>query len=117
MPAIKKGLFTKICRNAKNKAKNDKWKAPQAQAPTHHVKEDEGEAACAFNMFAVDTDERPPMLYNATVTVKGKDIQFEVDSGATASVISEETYWRTWRHKPPPIKPLTLKLRTYTGYM
>lgn len=41
--------------------------------------------------------------------------QFEVDSGATASVISEETYRRTWGHKPPPIKPSTLRLRTYTG--
>ncbi|XP_048105239.1 uncharacterized protein LOC125298505 isoform X2 [Alosa alosa] len=80
----------------------------QAQAHTHHVKEDDGEAACAFNVFAVDTDEGPPMPYYATVTVEGQDIKFEVE------VISEETYRRTWGHKPPPIKPSNLKLRTYT---
>ncbi|KAF4090749.1 hypothetical protein AMELA_G00055870, partial [Ameiurus melas] len=111
----KKGHLAKKCRSAKNKAKNETWKARQAQAHTHHVKEDDGEAACAFNMFTVDTDEGPPRPYYATVTVEGQDIKFEVDSGATASVISEETYRRTWGHKPPPIKPLNLKLRTYTG--
>ena len=39
----------------------------------------------------------------------------EIDSGATASVISEETYRGTWGDKPPPIEPSTLRLRTYTG--
>lgn len=109
MPAIKKDTCVK------NKAKNEKGKARQAQVPTHHVEEDEGDAACAFNMFVVDTNEEPPMPYYATVTVEGMDIKFEIDSGAMASVISEETYRRTWKDKPPPIKPSTLRLRTYAG--
>ena len=98
-----------------NRGKNEKWKAQQNQAPTHYLEGDEGEAACAFNMFAVDTNEELSMPYYATVTIEGKDIMFEIDSGATASVISEETYKRTWGNKPPPIKPSTLRLRTYTG--
>ena len=67
----KKGHLAKMCRSVKNKAKNEKGKARQAQAPTHHVEED---AACAFNMFGVDTNEEPPMPYYATVTVEGKEI-------------------------------------------
>ncbi|KAL7874784.1 hypothetical protein SRHO_G00057540 [Serrasalmus rhombeus] len=66
-------------------------------------------------MFAVDTDEEPPMPYYATVTVHGQGVKFEIDSGATASVISEETYKRTWRSNPPPLTPSKLLLRTYTG--
>ena len=63
-------------------------------------------------MFGVETDEEPPEPYYATVTVEGQDIKFEIDSGATASVISEETYRRT---NLPPLRSSKLRLRTYTG--
>src|SRR4029434_233166 len=69
----KKGHLAKKCRSVENKAKNEKWKAQQNQAPTHYLEGDEGDAACAFNMFAVDTNEEPSMPYYATVTVEGKD--------------------------------------------
>ena len=66
-------------------------------------------------MFGVETDEEPPEPYYATVRVEGRDIKFEIDSGATASVISKETYRRTWGSNRPPLRPSKLKLRTYTG--
>ncbi|XP_069771709.1 tenascin-X-like [Narcine bancroftii] len=50
-------------------------------------------------------------LIHGQIAVRGKDI----DSGATASVISEETYRRTRGPNLPPIRPSKLKLRTYTG--
>jgi hypothetical protein len=63
-------------------------------------------------MFGVETDEEPPEPYYATVTVEGQDIKFEIDSCATASVISEETYRRTWGSNLPPLRPSKLKLRS-----
>lgn len=110
----KKGHLEKKCRGVKNK-NTEKWKGKQNQAHTHHVEETSEEAMCSFDMFAMDTDEEPPMPYYATVTVHGKDVKFEIDSGATASVISEETYRRTWRSNPPSLTPSKLQLRTYTG--
>ncbi|XP_024921034.1 uncharacterized protein K02A2.6-like [Cynoglossus semilaevis] len=111
----KKGHLEKKCRGAKNKNNPEKVKAKQNQAATHYVEEENEEALCSIDMFAVETEEVPPMPYYATVTVQGKEIKFEIDSGATVSVISEETYRRTWRTKPPPLIPSKLKLRTYTG--
>ncbi|KAM3596467.1 uncharacterized protein V6R79_014960 [Siganus canaliculatus] len=112
----KKGHLAKKCRQEKGKRKPGAGKTHQSQAPTHHLEE---EGVCSYNMFAVEvdeeTDEEPPEPYYATVKVVGQDITFEVDSGATASVISEETYRKTWGSNPPPLRKSRLRLRTYTG--
>ena len=39
----------------------------------------------------------------------------EVDKGATFSLISAVTFKRLWGKRPPPLKPSTLQLRSYTG--
>lgn len=83
----------KKCMSSKGKVKPGRGKAQSAQAATHPLEE----AIC-----------KP---YYATV--RGKDIIFETDSGASASVISEETYRRTWGYNLPPIRLLKLQLRTY----
>ncbi|KAM3602656.1 uncharacterized protein V6R79_008254 [Siganus canaliculatus] len=112
----KKGHLAKKCRQEKGKRKPGAGKTHQSQAPTHHLEE---EGVCSYNMFAVEvdeeTDEEPPEPYYATVKVVRQDITFEVDSGATASVISEETYRKTWGSNPPPLRKSGLRLRTYTG--
>nr|XP_023665672.1 LOW QUALITY PROTEIN: uncharacterized protein K02A2.6-like [Paramormyrops kingsleyae] len=111
----KRGHLVKKCNSTGNKAKIERGKAQQAPADTHHVAEASEEAMCAFNMFGVEMDEDPPMPYYTTVAVNGRNIKFEIDSGATASVISEDTYKKTWGSKQPPLCPSKLKLRTYTG--
>ncbi|XP_059846530.1 uncharacterized protein LOC132405607 [Hypanus sabinus] len=111
----KKRHFIKKCRSIKGKVEPGQATAQQAQAASHHLGEEDEEAVCAYNMLEVEMDEGPPEPYYATVTVKGKDIKFEIDSGATALVIIEETYRRTWGSNLPPIRPPKLQLRTYTG--
>lgn len=88
----KKRHLAENCRSTKIKAKPGQGKVQQAQAAAHHINEKEEEAECAYNMFGMETDEEPPEPYYATLSVNGKVIQFEIDSGATASVISAETY-------------------------
>ena len=40
----------------------------------------------------------------------------EIDTGASLSLISEETYQQTWsRDAAPPLLPSQAHLRTYTG--
>ncbi|XP_034549867.1 uncharacterized protein K02A2.6-like [Notolabrus celidotus] len=111
----KKGHLAKKCRSSKGKSRPGQGKAPQAQAATHHLEGDIEDAVCSYNMFGVETDEEPPEPYYATITVEGQDIKFEIDSGATASVISEETYRKTWGSNLPPISKSKIRLRTYTG--
>lgn len=43
-----------------------------------------------------------------TVKVNDKNLQMEVDTGASASVISEEVYGRRWKSEDvPPLRPTT----------
>lgn len=96
-------LEAKRDRSSGGKGKPRQGKAQLAQAATRHLEEDDEEAMCAYNLFGVETDEEPPEPYYATITIRGQDIKFETDSGATASVISEETYRRTWESDPEAI--------------
>ena len=47
--------------------------------------------------------------------VNEKELQLEVDTGASASVISESTYRYLWPEDPPNLLETQVKLRTYTG--
>ena len=47
------------------------------------------------------------------LTVDGKQLQFEVDTGASLSLISEETYKEFWPNMP--LQDTTINLKTYTG--
>ncbi len=39
----------------------------------------------------------------------------EIDTGAAISVMNEHTYQSLWPQRKPPIKPTSVRLKTYTG--
>lgn len=84
----KKGHLAKKCRSSKGKGKTAQGKT---KAVTHRLDETHEDVVCVYNTFGVETDEEPSEPYYATVTVQGQNITFEIDSGATTSVISEQT--------------------------
>ena len=50
------------------------------------------------------------------VEASSKVLNMELDTGASVSLISEETYWPTWRGRTTPTLKTTNKpLKTYTG--
>ena len=52
----------------------------------------------------------------AQVTIDGASLEMEVDTGASASIISEATYNKLWQaDNAPQLHPSDVKLRTYTG--
>ncbi|XP_064488368.1 uncharacterized protein K02A2.6-like [Ornithodoros turicata] len=53
--------------------------------------------------------------FTVTLKVEGKRLNFEVDSGAACSIISEQTYRERWLHNPPELKKKTTCLRTWSG--
>ena len=55
-----------------------------------------------------------PMV--VTIQLNQTPLDIEVDTGATASLISEQTYKSLWpTEKAPALQPSEVKLRTYTG--
>ena len=50
------------------------------------------------------------------LTVNGATLSMEVDTGASVSLISENTYRSTWlTKKRPPLQPSDARLYTYPG--
>ena len=88
------------------------------QEQTHLIEEATPDPAdtTAYSLFAV-TDQQstaPPLL--AGMTVNNVQLQMEVDTGASVSLISEDTYNNLWpTSQRPTLQPSTRKLHTYTG--
>ncbi|XP_048860098.1 uncharacterized protein K02A2.6-like isoform X1 [Brienomyrus brachyistius] len=111
----KVGHLAKQCKTSKFKRNPGQKSAKQFRAATNHLENQAEESACAYNMYGIRSGDFPPVPYYATLDVNGQDITFEIDSGASTSVISEDTYKSTWRSDPPTLRPTNLNLRTYTG--
>ena len=78
-----------------------------------------------------DTESHPPAEYNDTMfnvraqnnnpitvelLIQGAPVPMEVDTGATLSIMTYQTYGSTWqKNQAPLIIPSTSKLCTYTG--
>ena len=55
-----------------------------------------------------------PLL--VSVSIDNASLEMEVDTGASVSIISEETYNRLWSPEDaPPLQKSSVKLRTYSG--
>ena len=53
--------------------------------------------------------------YRVTVQLNNHNLEMEIDTGASLSIISDETYQSFWTSQPKPeLQPTTVKLHTYT---
>ena len=43
------------------------------------------------------------------------EVTMQVDTGASVSIMSEQTYKNTWTQERPALEPSTVKLKTYSG--
>ena len=66
-----------------------------------------------YSLFQVVGHKLPPL--RMTMKVNNVDLELEVDTGASASIISEKTYRGTWREDSPTIRETAIRLKTYTG--
>ena len=56
------------------------------------------------------TSENP---YKVMLTIESKAVQMEIDTGASLSLVSEQTYHELWL--TAPLQTTSVKLKTYTG--
>lgn len=111
----KRGHLAVICRKKLKKLTSPQTSGGKA---THTVERE-------------DTESNPPEEYNDTMfnvrapnnkpitvelLIQGASVSMEVDTGATLSIMTHQTYGSTWqKDQAPPIMPSTSKLCTYTG--
>ena len=85
-----------------------KWLEPDTEDSTSDQETEE--------TFAIrkTTDRSKPIMVE--VEVNGKTLQMELDTGASVSLISEQTYLTAWVDSDrPALRQSSKKLQTYTG--
>ena len=111
----KRGHIARVCRRKeRGPAQTSQWRGgKRAPSKTHQVSE-EVEEDSTYTMFAV-REGRAAEPIRVSVQVSGAKLDMELDTGASTSIISEDTYHRLWpTSEAPPLKPTTKKLCTYT---
>ena len=113
----KKGHLARMClskqRRAMSNSKPSKPSSNQANYVEGVVKGDPEEEDC-YTMFALTSNSSEP--YKVTMNVEGSELNMEVDTGASKSIMSEETYKSLCgRSKHLVLEDTSVRLRTYTG--
>ncbi|KAJ8021906.1 hypothetical protein HOLleu_39239 [Holothuria leucospilota] len=106
----KVGHLAKVCRS-KHKSSN---------RPTNFVDTDTDDYTNAgpvedpqdsLGLYTVTSKGRNP--FNVTVTIDGKPLEMEVDTGASMTIIPEEVYQKQFGHVP--LQSTSLQFKTYSG--
>ena len=67
----------------------------------------------SYTLYPVQSQRVHPIEVQAKVN--GACMTMELDTGASLTIISEQTYRKTWPQDTPPLQPSSTKLCTYTG--
>ena len=106
----KKGQRANKCRSSRGRRNGRK------SGHTHHMETTEEEEE-EYTMFHMITKEKEP--YRVELKLNGVHTSMEIDTGAAASIINEETYKRISEGNQvknrPQLETAKVKLRTYTG--
>ena len=118
----KKGHIAKACRSRKRERTHPRSERalrpqPHSRSTTHHLgkSEEDSTAEAELHVFEVSERRSPPFVVK--VQLNSCDVCMEVDTGASASIISEETFKSLWPTKAerPVLTPSSRRLQTYTG--
>ena len=94
----KRGHIAKVCRS-RRRGESSQPKPSKKHQKTHHVgddTEDTTEEAAPYNLFAVAEQKTaaPPLMVD--MKVNKAPLRMELDTGASVSLISKETYTKLW---------------------
>ena len=114
----KQGHLSRVCRS---KTKKSQQSPPALMSETHQIQTEEAvtdqedmREYGEYDLFVIKNSDHRPL--SVTATINGVELPLEVDTGATLSIISEETYKRLYNEdNAPTLKPSGARLRTYTG--
>ena len=116
----KRGHLARVCRS---KSKPAQPGAKGGQKPRAHQltddassHEDEEDVAYLLHQASEQRSKRNSKPIVTTMEINGREVEMEVDTGATYSLISNDTYLQLWpKEGRPPLRKTDIKLRTYTG--
>ena len=117
----KKGHIARVCHTAAQQRAPGQIRKPGQQSQrsrtTHHMatEEDVSDTSDSYELFTLQagSSQNKPLL--VTVKANNSDLEMEIDTGASLSIISEVAYNSLWAaDSKPPLKATNVKLHTYT---
>lgn len=112
----KQGHIAKVCFSRERDQKKRQARKPQRKG-THHLTTEELPQA-EYSMHHAASISPAPKSLQVVMQLNDTDISMEVDTGASFSVISEQTYTSLWpKHLTPQLRHIHNPpiLKTYTG--
>ena len=108
----KQGHIAKICRAA---PKGRLMDLPQGRSSIKTVQQEEvrDEPLDAENEYLLFKFEDKKKSYTIIVDIDGRSVSMEIDTGASISIMSQESYKELWPDRD--LKESKAKLRTYSG--
>ena len=110
----KRGHIAAVYRQKANQFRPDSGARARGTRPTHTVAESEDIDPAEYPMYSFHSSESQPLAVE--LQIQNVPVHMEVDTGASLSIMSHQTYSSMWSKEClPPLKPTEAKLRTYTG--
>ena len=112
----KQGHLAKVCKSGKS------TQNPSPHKPRHsayNIEEDVDQeesppATSDYTMYKTSSQTKePPLVVN--MLINNNEVSMEIDTGASVSIISENTYESVFTAKPQLCRNNEVELRTYTG--
>ena len=108
----KSGHLARVCRKKKGSSSPSPDRARPDRA--HYAQEGESENQTEYGMHHVDAGRAKPLY--ATITVNGNPLAMEVDTGASVSITSLETFKAIQNGESTlQLEESSVRLQTYTG--
>ncbi|XP_063954090.1 uncharacterized protein K02A2.6-like [Lytechinus pictus] len=113
----KKGHFSRVCRSSKKadqgKDKGKKYmsrSAKERSQKSHHLEEEEE----VYTLYHTTKENKTSEPFTVDINVKGEVVAMEIDTGSGVTIISEETWKKTWKGgEKLKLRDSRVKLRTY----
>ena len=115
----KKGHISRVCRSKlRDSQRPDAKQKTGKTRTTHNMTTEEGDTTPdvddEYFLYHIPTTRAKPI--SVTVAMNDTTVPMELDTGASLSIMSEQTYQNTWpKHVRPPLCPTKVNLKTYTG--
>ena len=107
----KRGHIAKKCRNKQNSDSDKTVKSGAYHKRAHYLEDSGSDEDELFSIFSVGSVKTDP--YKVNVRVNGKEIEMDIDTGASVTVFNEDTY-RSLKQKAE-LSKVKGQLRTYLG--
>ena len=111
----KVGHVARACKSQKATGKTHQVSAEAAEQAETTEGKDSPESEVLYSVHVVGQQHNKEPLI-ATVTINHKQLRMEIDTGASVSLISEQTFQTLWTKKHAPgLRRPEVQLRTYSG--